>query len=102
MPACAAVYSREHKTLQADTGARIVSYDAFQYKVPGKIDSITPPHGMKGTSITIRGTNLLGYGAELKSVNLVNTEVAKIVSQNDSTVCMGNYCSATCVILASR
>ena len=72
--------------LTANTGAHIIAYDGFVYKVPGKIESISPASGMKGTKVTIKGTNLLGYGGKLESVNLVNTQVAEIVSQTDTEV----------------
>jgi hypothetical protein len=51
-----------------------------------KIESIAPAKGQLKTVVTIKGTNLLGGGAKVKSVSLAGEAPASIVSQSNTAI----------------
>jgi hypothetical protein len=53
-----------------DTGSVITSVDAFTYRVPGAVTTVTPNSGQGGTTVLIEGVALLGGGTVLASVTL--------------------------------
>ncbi|EGD82391.1 hypothetical protein PTSG_13198, partial [Salpingoeca rosetta] len=73
------------QTVESVTGADGSIRAEFLYKVAGSISSVSPAQGQVNTSVTIRGTNLFGYGASLASVSLASVP-ASIVTQNNSVV----------------
>ena len=55
--------------IMADTGA-VVTGGQYQHRVSGVITSFSPPQGRQGTRIVLTGTNLLGYGDRITSVEV--------------------------------
>ena len=68
--------------LTTSFGATISSSIAWTYLVAGNIQSIQPPTGQNGTFVTIRGTDLLGNGTNITSVQLGNASVLVLSSNN--------------------
>ena len=56
--------------LESDSGALVIAKHAFSYLMPGKIVSVQPESGLAGTMVTINGSELFGYGRDLRSVTL--------------------------------
>ena len=59
--------------------------DSWTYLEAGEIEDLDPAFGQIGTRITICGTNLLGYGSDLREVrmnglaaNIVSTKINKL------------------------
>ncbi len=80
--------------LTADNGQQVQSragvannivFD-FTYKVPGVIELVRPSQGQVGTVVTVRGTQLLGYGSDLASATLDGVAVDDIVTANATYV----------------
>ena len=55
--------------IMADTGA-VVTGGQYQHRVSGVITSFSPRQGRQGTRIVLTGTNLLGYGERITSVEV--------------------------------
>jgi mucin-19 len=72
-------------TLVVDTGATVTVADAWTFLAEGAITDVSPSSGQIGTSVTIIGTNLLGGGTGLVSVEL-NGIAAEITSATDEAV----------------
>jgi hypothetical protein len=70
----------------SDNGATTTLENGFTYITPGEITSLVPGSGQYGTVVTIVGTNLLGGGATLDSVQLKEVEVFDIVLATDEKV----------------
>ena len=59
--------------------------DSWTYLAAGEIEQVEPIFGQFGTRIILTGTNLLGYGTDLREA-LVGNASATVVSANDSVV----------------
>ena len=59
--------------------------DSWTYLAAGEIEQVEPNFGQFGTRIILTGTNLLGYGTDLRKA-LVGNASATVVSANDSVV----------------
>ena len=55
--------------IMADTGA-VVTGGQYQHRVSGVITNFSPRQGRQGTRIVLTGTNLLGYGNRITSVEV--------------------------------
>lgn len=63
--------------IESNTGA-IVSGGVFTLQVPGTITSISPAQGRYGTFVTLRGSNLIGYGNSIASVTIAGVSATAI------------------------
>jgi hypothetical protein len=59
--------------------------DGWTYLESGQIEQVEPAFGQFGTRITLRGTNLIGYGTDLRGATIGNAS-AGILSTNSSVV----------------
>lgn len=90
--------------VRSNTGSRVIQRNSWTYNINPEILSVFPTFGQYGTRVTISGTRLRGYGTELISSSLVNTDVERIISQNDTEVVLQaarggfdcQFCAATC------
>ena len=58
-------------TIISDTSAIVSSApDAWSFIIEGQVTSVTPREGQSGTTVTLRGTNLVGNGTSITSVYL--------------------------------
>jgi len=72
--------------ITADSGATIISKDAFEYLQYGSVDeSPSPATGQTGTRVTVCGTDLLGGGEKFESA-LLGTCSVDILSQEGDCV----------------
>lgn len=69
--------------LTSDTGAQVLSIDAWKY---GRIDSVVPPTGQLGVRVTISGQGLELDGDTVANVVLAGINVSGILFRNDSLV----------------
>jgi hypothetical protein len=63
----------------------ITKASSWTYKTEGNITSVSPTSGAAGSTVTIRGTDLLSGATSIVSVSMVGV-TATIVSQNDTLV----------------
>ena len=68
--------------IMADTGA-VVTGGQYQHRTSGMITSLSRRQGRQGTRIVLTGTNLLGYGDRITSVEVAGA--TGIVEQSDNT-----------------
>ncbi|MEC8482213.1 MAG: IPT/TIG domain-containing protein, partial [Pseudomonadota bacterium] len=73
-------------TIVAESGARLEVANQWRYIEEGTVSSITPASGQYDTIVTIRGANLLGGGITAESVYLGDTQVQRILSDNDTVI----------------
>ena len=59
--------------------------DSWTYRVAGEIEDVRPNFGQFGTRITLTGTNLLGYGSDLREA-LIGNNTAMVESISSSVV----------------
>ena len=64
--------------------------NSWTYRTSGKIETVTPPFGQYGTHVTINGTNLLGYAANLQQASVTTVGgspvIAQVISSSSSQV----------------
>lgn len=72
--------------LVADTGARTVLTNGWQFNARGGISSVSPASGHFGTVVTISGEDLLGGGNDVRELRLADVNVLKVVSVSDSEI----------------
>ena len=73
-------------TLISNSGSVFTLKGNFTRLREGNVGVATPNHGMDGTHVRIRGSNLLGGGTKLTSVKLAGLEVRSIISANDTLI----------------
>ena len=57
--------------------------DSWTYLESGQIDQVDPAFGQFGTRITLRGTNLLGYGPGLRDATIGNVSTIVLSASSD-------------------
>ena len=67
------------------TNSTVNCDNCWTFLSPGVITGVTPTYGQYGTLITISGTQLLGYGSTITSVN-VGGQQANVLSYNSSVL----------------
>lgn len=60
--------------LEADSGAQVTAQRAFSYLTPGRVESVQPASGLGGAMVVITGSELFGYGQQLRSVTLAGVQ----------------------------
>ena len=64
--------------------------NSWTYLSPGKIENVTPSFGQYGTHVTISGTNLLGYAANLQKASVTavggSPVIAQVINSSSSQV----------------
>jgi len=73
--------------INTNSGQAVTSAaDTWTYKPPSQIASVFPSQGQVGSLVTISGSNLLGYGSSIASVQLAGASASSIVFFNDSEI----------------
>ncbi|EGD83315.1 hypothetical protein PTSG_03923 [Salpingoeca rosetta] len=75
-------------TLIADTGAFTAVTGGWTFLEPGVVDSVDPPQGQVGTSVTIRGRNLLQGAMNVTAVRFGDV-LTRIMSFNSTQIIVG-------------
>ncbi|MEC8484235.1 MAG: IPT/TIG domain-containing protein, partial [Pseudomonadota bacterium] len=69
----------------ADSGAIAILNRGWNYRAPGRIDTVSPDFGHNGTRVRITGSDLRGHGESISQVLLAGRE-ARIISQGNTAV----------------
>ncbi|XP_019848673.1 PREDICTED: uncharacterized protein LOC109580202 [Amphimedon queenslandica] len=62
--------------LVSDNGALVTGSEVFEYREMGRIDSVNPSQGQRGTYVNITGFQLFGYGSNASTVRFGGIEAA--------------------------
>eukprot|EP00039_Didymoeca_costata_P012577 m.181820 g.181820 ORF g.181820 m.181820 type:complete len:719 (+) comp15520_c0_seq1:2017-4173(+) len=93
-------------TTLADTGAENTKENSWQYVEEGQITDVSPTSGQLGTIITLRGSNLLGYGNFIVSASVANNQARILSGYNDTfarvEVTSNNASSGTVTLIADN
>ena len=71
--------------LTSNTGSRVTALAAWTAVQAGAVSTVTPAFGQVGTRVVISGSNMLGGGSSIISVNLGGLEVGAITVDNSDT-----------------
>ena len=70
--------------IESDTGATVIG-GIFSHKPPGNITSVEPTVGRRGTTITLNGYNLTGFGNYIESVFIGDYNVSDAMMSLETT-----------------